>query len=136
MKNSFFGPIYDDWRRWAIPSVSIALYALTVALTIWAQFAGGIFFKTVMVTVAGAWAVVVPAAFSFEHWSLGRRPPSKQPNVEGFKYAQQLARNTWIAALAFLAVLHTNILPKNDAGLTPLLVSDSPLLATYEPAYR
>lgn len=110
----FFGPIYDDWRGWAIPTFSISLYVITVFFTIRAQRRGGAAFQTIMVVIAGAWAVVVPAAFSFEYYAIWKWPPGKMPSMEAFKYSQELAKNTWIAALAFLAVLHTNILPRPE----------------------
>ena len=63
-----------------------------------------------MVVVAGAWSLTVPVQFEYRLISKWR--PAHMPVPEASKYSQELAKTAWLAAIAFLAFIHTGALAK------------------------
>jgi hypothetical protein len=108
LRSAFFhDPIYPGWRRWVFPSISGTLYVVTAAMSYAASHAAS---ESRLHLVAGGlivlWALGTPLWFIVEYMLMERRDPADLPNVEGFKYTQELCSKFWAVGVAILAAIY------------------------------
>lgn len=109
----FRGHIYE--HGWLIPAVAIVLYVVSAVYVGFNREerdgTNKVRHKTLSVVCILCWAVGPPLFLLLEYVWIGCCKQGNLPNVEAFKYSQELASKFWVVALAILVFLYAGKIP-------------------------
>jgi hypothetical protein len=93
-------PPFQRVMRW----IALFLYPASVWFLYYARFHHGNTVKYTATALLAGWALVPPLWFLFEYGSMKRRA-NDLPNIEAFRYLQDVAAKFWLAGLGVLVAI-------------------------------
>jgi hypothetical protein len=113
-RESFFcDPLYSKFP-WAISIIASLLFVIAVFFVVVNR--NSVDKDTILLVkfIISAWTLIPPIWFFLEYYSIGKnykestdKTKTSLPNIEAFKYSQELAKTIWVAGVAILVVLYT-----------------------------
>jgi hypothetical protein len=109
----FYDHIYETW--WLIPALAfLAVVLSAVIVAIARNRPKSAAWRKSAILLLAAWIIGPPVWFLAEYYMMQLRPVESLPDIEAFKYNQDLSSKIWIAAVALLVAMYRRSVPGPD----------------------